>query len=219
MNRYIHQLLGWMATLLLAGMRGTPHRREARGSDLLTLRNAGRRFLPPQRVDELLRHAPANGPVPALIESRLEHELAAILGSASARLLLDAARRDAAVDVDRRGADLDTVAAIVGEASEDQMSADQVASGSIVGQFGIERVYNKLLMGADGARRVVVAGQHRRQAVHRSRQVRQEAPRALEGLVLGIHRGVDGAARRFGRTRDRSGRGLRHGRPASAAEG
>lgn len=44
----------------------------------------------------------------------------------------------------------------VGEASEDQMSADQVASGSIVGQFGIERVYNKLLMGADGARRVVV---------------------------------------------------------------
>jgi penicillin-binding protein 2 len=44
----------------------------------------------------------------------------------------------------------------VGEASEDQMSADHLASGSIVGQFGIERVYNKLLMGEDGARRVVV---------------------------------------------------------------
>ena len=44
----------------------------------------------------------------------------------------------------------------VGEASEEQMSADRVASGSIVGQFGIERVYNKLLMGEDGARRVVV---------------------------------------------------------------
>jgi signal transduction histidine kinase/Na+/proline symporter/CheY-like chemotaxis protein len=111
--------VGTVATLLLATLRGTPHRREARGSDLHTLRNAGRRFLPPQRVDELLRQAPAKGPVPALIESRLEHELAAILGSASARLLLDAARRDAAVDVDRRGADLDTVAAIVGEASED----------------------------------------------------------------------------------------------------
>ena len=110
--------VGTVTTLLLASMRGAPHRREARGSDLLTLRNAGRRFLPPQRVDELLRHAPANGPVPAMIESRLEHELAAILGSASARLLLDAARRDA-VDLDRRGADLDTVAAIVGEASED----------------------------------------------------------------------------------------------------
>jgi len=115
--------VGTAATLVLASMRGTPRRRAARGSDLLTLRNAGRRFLPPQRVDELLRHAPANGPVPALIESRLEHELAAILGSASARLLLDAARRDAASvdrsDVNLRGADLDTVAAIVGEASED----------------------------------------------------------------------------------------------------
>ncbi|MBP7157311.1 MAG: PAS-domain containing protein [Thermomonas sp.] len=110
--------VGSATTVLLASLRGTPRRREARGSDLLTLRNAGRRFLPAQRVDELLRAAPAKGPVPAVIESRLEHELAAILGSASARLLLDAARRDAAA-VDRSGADLDTVAAIVGEASED----------------------------------------------------------------------------------------------------
>jgi len=44
----------------------------------------------------------------------------------------------------------------VGEVSEDQMSTEHLASGSIVGQFGIERVYNKLLMGEDGARRVVV---------------------------------------------------------------
>ncbi|MFA5908306.1 MAG: penicillin-binding protein 2 [Vicinamibacterales bacterium] len=44
----------------------------------------------------------------------------------------------------------------VGEASEDQVAADRLASGSIVGQFGIERVYNKMLMGEDGARRVVV---------------------------------------------------------------
>ncbi|HWI20637.1 MAG TPA: penicillin-binding protein 2 [Vicinamibacterales bacterium] len=44
----------------------------------------------------------------------------------------------------------------VGEASEDQMQADGVTTGSIVGQFGIERVYNKLLMGEDGAKRVVV---------------------------------------------------------------
>ena len=44
----------------------------------------------------------------------------------------------------------------VGEANEDQMAADGVSTGSIVGQFGVERVYNKLLMGADGARRVVV---------------------------------------------------------------
>jgi penicillin-binding protein 2 len=43
----------------------------------------------------------------------------------------------------------------VGEASDDQLG-DEVRSGAIVGQSGIERIYNKLLMGQDGARRVVV---------------------------------------------------------------
>jgi penicillin-binding protein 2 len=44
----------------------------------------------------------------------------------------------------------------VGEATEDQTVAESLASGAIVGQSGIERTYNKVLMGADGARRVVV---------------------------------------------------------------
>jgi len=44
----------------------------------------------------------------------------------------------------------------VGEASEDQMKDDDVTTGSIVGQFGVGRVYNKQLMGEDGAKRVVV---------------------------------------------------------------
>ncbi len=44
----------------------------------------------------------------------------------------------------------------VGEASDQQMAVESVAAGSIVGQFGIERVYNQTLMGEDGARRVVV---------------------------------------------------------------
>ncbi|MBF8299705.1 MAG: penicillin-binding protein [Acidobacteria bacterium] len=43
----------------------------------------------------------------------------------------------------------------VGEASDTQIG-DGVRAGAIVGQSGIERVYNKLLMGQDGARRVVV---------------------------------------------------------------
>jgi penicillin-binding protein 2 len=43
----------------------------------------------------------------------------------------------------------------VGEASDAQVR-DGVNSGQIVGQSGIERIYNKLLMGEDGARRVVV---------------------------------------------------------------
>jgi PAS domain S-box-containing protein len=103
--------LGTLTTFVVAAWRQGPHR-EKRGFELRTLRNAGRRFLSAQRLEELLRDAPASGPVPAAIEARLEHELAAVLGSASARLLLDAAQREA-------GADLDTVAAIVGEASQD----------------------------------------------------------------------------------------------------
>ena len=44
----------------------------------------------------------------------------------------------------------------VGEASEQQVGDDGVASGTIIGQSGLERTYNKMLMGEDGARRVVV---------------------------------------------------------------
>ena len=43
----------------------------------------------------------------------------------------------------------------VGEANEAQIG-EGVRVGAIVGQSGIERLYNKLLMGRDGARRVVV---------------------------------------------------------------
>jgi signal transduction histidine kinase len=105
--------VGTGITLVAANLHGAARQQDARGSDVRTLRNAGRRFLPAARVEELLQGAPTSGPVPAAQESRLEHELAAVLGSASARLLLDAARRDAS------GADLDTVANIVSEASED----------------------------------------------------------------------------------------------------
>jgi penicillin-binding protein 2 len=45
----------------------------------------------------------------------------------------------------------------VGEVSDkDIAEADNLRSGDIVGQSGIEKVYNALLMGEDGARRVVV---------------------------------------------------------------
>jgi penicillin-binding protein 2 len=43
----------------------------------------------------------------------------------------------------------------VGEAGESQVG-DGVSQGSIIGQSGVERVYNRLLMGRDGARRVMV---------------------------------------------------------------
>src|SRR4249919_1924289 len=103
--------VGTFATVLAAlGTRDLP-RRARRGLDARTLRDAGLRFLPPERVAEFLRDAPTDGAVPAATEARIERELAAVLGSASARVLLDAARREAG--------HLDTVAAIVGEASRD----------------------------------------------------------------------------------------------------
>ncbi|MCX6542972.1 MAG: penicillin-binding protein 2 [Acidobacteria bacterium] len=44
----------------------------------------------------------------------------------------------------------------VSEISEAQMASDRLQSGSMVGQSGIEKAYNKLLMGTDGERRVMV---------------------------------------------------------------
>lgn len=43
----------------------------------------------------------------------------------------------------------------VGEATEEQLS-DEIRRGDIIGQAGVERAYNDLLKGDDGARRVVV---------------------------------------------------------------
>ena len=44
----------------------------------------------------------------------------------------------------------------VSEISEAQMASGKLASGSMVGQSGIEKAYNKPLMGTDGERRVMV---------------------------------------------------------------
>ncbi|MEZ5417000.1 MAG: penicillin-binding protein 2 [Vicinamibacterales bacterium] len=44
----------------------------------------------------------------------------------------------------------------VGEASEQQVADGGVPVGTVMGQSGLERTYNTLLMGEDGARRVVV---------------------------------------------------------------
>jgi penicillin-binding protein 2 len=44
----------------------------------------------------------------------------------------------------------------VGEASEEQVAGGGLSLGAIVGQTGVEKIYNDTLMGEDGARRVVV---------------------------------------------------------------
>ncbi|MFK3649712.1 PAS-domain containing protein [Lysobacter enzymogenes] len=103
---------GTLVTVLAALWRREPARRARRGLDAQTLRDAGLRFLPRERVAQLLDGVATGAPVAAAVEAGVERELAAVLGSSSARVLLDAARREA-------GRDLDTVAAIVGEASAD----------------------------------------------------------------------------------------------------
>jgi penicillin-binding protein 2 len=44
----------------------------------------------------------------------------------------------------------------VGEATETQLGADGLKSGAVVGQSGVEKAYNRILMGTDGERRVMV---------------------------------------------------------------
>ncbi len=78
------------------------------------------RFLPEERLSPLFAgQADARS-----LAARLEHELAAVVGSASARLLLDAARR-------RTPAPLDTVADLVGQAAEQARFSREVLSGAL----------------------------------------------------------------------------------------
>ena len=88
--------------------------------DQPVLEDLARRFLPDERVERLF-----SGPTdPAQLESGLEHELAAVVGSASARLLLDAARK-------RTPAPLDTVADLVGQAAAQARFSQEVLSGAL----------------------------------------------------------------------------------------
>ncbi len=76
------------------------------------LRALATRFLPLERVDHLFDAAPPVGPSGSLRVAEVEHELAAVIGAASARLLLEVVHRQGRED-------LDTVVAIVGEAAQD----------------------------------------------------------------------------------------------------
>jgi PAS domain S-box-containing protein len=70
------------------------------------------RFLPTERVEHLFEGAPSRGLAGGHRVAQVEHELAAVIGAASARLLLEVVRQ-------QRGGEIDTVAAIVGEAAQD----------------------------------------------------------------------------------------------------
>ena len=105
--------IGTATTFLFSALHRPVASLGRRRLDARSLDNVARRFLPATQVEQLLARGRE---VDA--EAEVERALSSVLGSASARVLLDAARRDA-TDVGRPGADLDTVAAIVVEASQD----------------------------------------------------------------------------------------------------
>lgn len=84
------------------------------------LASLARRFLPSDRARALINTQDD----PVLLEQALEHELAAVVGSASARLLLEAARR-------KTPAPLDEVAEMVGAATRQAQFSYGVLSGAL----------------------------------------------------------------------------------------
>ena len=99
-----------LVTLLLALRSAVPSTLVPAELDIRVLRDLGKRFLAPDRVIQLIGQ-PTRGIANSGQRDRVERELATVFGAASARLLLDAARRE-------QGRDLETVATIVGEASQ-----------------------------------------------------------------------------------------------------
>ncbi|KZC38671.1 MULTISPECIES: PAS-domain containing protein [Rhodanobacter] len=107
-------LLNVAVMLAMAGSRYGRVARTVSVGDvgLVELRALAARFLPPERVEYLFASAPAAGPAGSARVAEVEHELAAVIGAASARLLLEVVHRQGRDD-------LDTVVAIVGEAAQD----------------------------------------------------------------------------------------------------
>jgi PAS domain S-box-containing protein len=99
---------GALVSLALAWRRpASPATTRTGAIETAALRDLASRFLPEARVDELFVH----GTPASALEAQVERELAAVLGAASAHLLLETARREP-------GSGLQTVATLVGEASQ-----------------------------------------------------------------------------------------------------
>ena len=86
----------------------------------------------------------------------------------------------------------------VGEVSEAQVAfGDGLKSGDIVGQRGIEEVYNSLLMGEDGARRVVVNSVGRE--VRTIEEIEPTEGKRLQLTIdVDVQRAVEDSFRAFG---------------------
>lgn len=105
-------VIATLATWLIdASWRRAPRAGDARPIPLPALRDLAGRFLPPTRIEPLFAGSDGEAYASAALQQGIERELAAVLGAASARLLMDTARTDL-------GSELEAVAAIVGEASQ-----------------------------------------------------------------------------------------------------
>ena len=101
-----------MLLVALFGRRPAAKAADAHSLEYGELRALATRFLSDDQAQRAIGEAPAHRPADAATIAAVEHELSAVIGASSARLLLDVARRE-------RRMQLDTVAAIVDEASAD----------------------------------------------------------------------------------------------------
>jgi PAS domain S-box-containing protein len=91
---------------------------------VVELRALAERFLPHERVERVFAGMHAQGPAGNARAAEVEHELAAVIGAASARLLLEVVYRQGR-------AEFDTVAAIVGEAAQDLHFSQRVLEAAL----------------------------------------------------------------------------------------
>lgn len=91
---------------------------------VVELRALAERFLPHERVEPLFAGMDTRGLAGNARIAEVEHELAAVIGAASARLLLEVVHRQGR-------AEFDTVAAIVGEAAQDLHFSQRVLEAAL----------------------------------------------------------------------------------------
>ena len=142
------------------------------------------------------RHEPSYRPIVVINDATLD-QVAAVM----ARRLENELPEVVWQEVPTRQYPADALAAhllgYVGEASESQVSDGTYGLGAIVGQTGIEKNYNAVLMGRDGARRVVVNSMGR-EISDLGKQDPIEGKRVKLTLDLAMQKAAEDAFRHFG---------------------
>lgn len=151
-------VLGLVANVLaMLAMANTRYgrrrwRAEVSNVSVAELRALAERFLPIERVERLFTGAAMQGPAGNARVAEVEHELAAVIGAASARLLLEVVHRQGR-------AEFDTVAAIVGEAAQDLHFSQRVLEAALENMSqGICVVDSELRLVAWNSRYVTLFG-------------------------------------------------------------